>query len=159
MKTQLVIFDCDGVLVDSERIANRVLSECLAEVGLELSFEETIEAFMGRSDKDCLALIAERLGQPVSGEFMRQCTTRTMARFETDLQPILGDVDIPVLVIHGKEDAVVPRAAGHELARRLPRSQWFELESQGHGLPLTAAQELVDKIEPFILEVARSFGS
>ncbi len=44
-----VIFDCDGVLVDSERISNRVLAQCLTEVGLSTSTEESIRDYMGRS--------------------------------------------------------------------------------------------------------------
>lgn len=45
----LVIFDCDGVLVDSEMITNRVFAQMLNEVGIPMSLEEVFEQFVGRS--------------------------------------------------------------------------------------------------------------
>lgn len=47
MQTELVIFDCDGVLVDSEKLSNRVLVEFVAEFGLALEVEEAILLFKG----------------------------------------------------------------------------------------------------------------
>ncbi|OTP80311.1 putative phosphatase YieH [Caballeronia sordidicola] len=47
-----VLFDCDGVLVDSELITNRVLSEMLGELGWRLSVEETMRIFIGKAVKD-----------------------------------------------------------------------------------------------------------
>lgn len=44
---KLVIFDCDGVLVDSEQILHRVFAEMLTEVGLPITHEETTRQFMG----------------------------------------------------------------------------------------------------------------
>jgi beta-phosphoglucomutase-like phosphatase (HAD superfamily) len=46
---QLVIFDCDGVLVDSERLCNQAMADLLAELGLHFSLEQTVEQFIGRS--------------------------------------------------------------------------------------------------------------
>ena len=71
MSQELVIFDCDGVLVDSEPMSNRILSEMLAELGLDIGFEETLRTFVGRSMPDCLRIIAERLGRPVPDEIGR----------------------------------------------------------------------------------------
>jgi phosphoglycolate phosphatase-like HAD superfamily hydrolase len=58
----LVIFDCDGVLVDSERISGRVFSEQLAELGLVFTLPEMIETFMGSSMQRCVDIVTERLG-------------------------------------------------------------------------------------------------
>lgn len=49
---ELVIFDCDGVLVDSERISNEVLAEVLGEHGVQLSWEEAKAIFLGQSVED-----------------------------------------------------------------------------------------------------------
>ena len=49
MRHDLIIFDNDGVLVDSERLANTILSELLTEAGLPSTFEETVRDFMGGS--------------------------------------------------------------------------------------------------------------
>lgn len=146
MAPQLVIFDCDGVLVDSERIANRVLSECLVELGFELGFDETVKAFMGRSSKDCLALIAEQLERPVPAEFMSRCTMRTLAQFEQALQPIPGVaealqlIDLPRCVASSSERTWIGKAlaltglldqfegrifSGAELARGKPHPDIF----------------------------------
>ena len=59
---ELVIFDCDGVLVDSERIAIRVDIEVLAELGWSITEDEVIERFVGRSDEDMTRAIEEHLG-------------------------------------------------------------------------------------------------
>jgi HAD superfamily hydrolase (TIGR01509 family) len=64
---QLVIFDCDGVLVDSEPIAVRVDLLVLAEFGLELSEAEVIERFVGRSPEVMLEAIEAHLGQRLPG--------------------------------------------------------------------------------------------
>ena len=54
MKLELVIFDCDGVLIDSEPIANRVLCRQLARAGLVLPEEEIMRRFVGRTRAGCL---------------------------------------------------------------------------------------------------------
>ena len=65
----LVIFDCDGVLVDSEPIANRVFARMLAGQGLVLTDAQMDELFLGRTMAHCLAFAAERLGRPMPGKF------------------------------------------------------------------------------------------
>jgi HAD superfamily hydrolase (TIGR01509 family) len=59
---ELVIFDCDGVLVDSERIAVQVDIEVLAELGWAITADEVVERFVGRSDEDMTRAIEEHLG-------------------------------------------------------------------------------------------------
>lgn len=59
-----VIFDCDGVLVDSEPVANRVLAEGLTAIGLPTSTEDSVRDFMGRSWGHMVEVVTERLGTP-----------------------------------------------------------------------------------------------
>lgn len=66
---ELVIFDCDGVLVDSELIAHEVLREKLAAVGLDISLEETMRLFVGNVAADSIAIIERRLGGPLPEGF------------------------------------------------------------------------------------------
>jgi HAD superfamily hydrolase (TIGR01509 family) len=87
---KLVIFDCDGVLVDSETISNRILAEMLAELGLPLGFEETRQSFVGRSMSGCLQIIERRLGRPVPEDFVRTYNARSFAEFEKQLKPVPG---------------------------------------------------------------------
>ncbi len=61
---ELIIFDCDGVLVDSERITAEVFSKVLnEECGLSLSLDVLLETFMGQSSQKCLTIIEEMIGQ------------------------------------------------------------------------------------------------
>ena len=87
---ELVIFDCDGVLVDTERVSNQVMADLLAEYGVSLSFEECVARFIGRSDAQC-QLIAEALsGQPLPENFLDICEARTLALLEQELRPVPG---------------------------------------------------------------------
>ena len=60
---ELVIFDCDGVLIDSERLAVKIDVLVLEELGWPLSEAEVIERFVGRSDRDTRAAIEAHLGR------------------------------------------------------------------------------------------------
>lgn len=61
----LVIFDCDGVLVDSELITNRIFANMLNELGIPVTLEDMFEQFVGHSMATCLERIAGLLGRPV----------------------------------------------------------------------------------------------
>ncbi len=62
LRYELIIFDCDGVLVDTEPISNQVLCEMLNGIGLPFTYEETVETFIGRSDAATKSIIEGRLG-------------------------------------------------------------------------------------------------
>ena len=83
-----VIFDCDGVLVDSEPISNRVLAGLLTDIGLPMTPEESVEAFMGRSWKTVVAYADERGGLPEG--FRSRYLDAMFAAFETELHPVPG---------------------------------------------------------------------
>jgi HAD superfamily hydrolase (TIGR01509 family) len=86
----LVIFDCDGVLVDSELLSNHVLRDALAEIGIDLTVEQTMAEFMGRSRKHLLARTAELLGGPVPHDFGEHYDERRDAAFWDSLEPVAG---------------------------------------------------------------------
>jgi len=86
----LVIFDCDGVLVDSEPLANQALSEGLADLGLSMSVAETRRAFLGLSWRDCVAKIETLTGRRVPEDFTDRMTARDKELFEAHLQPVPG---------------------------------------------------------------------
>jgi HAD superfamily hydrolase (TIGR01509 family) len=86
----LVIFDCDGVLVDSEPIANRAFADALCEIGLPLSYEEVCREFTGLSMPRCIQIVEERLGRSVPGELVRRLQARTFDAFRERLQPVPG---------------------------------------------------------------------
>lgn len=94
MRYELIIFDCDGVLVDTEPISNQVLCEMLNDIGLPFTYEETVETFIGRSDAATKAIIEERLGKPLRGNFLEEYDQRIYEMFRRDLEPIPGIVDV-----------------------------------------------------------------
>jgi HAD superfamily hydrolase (TIGR01509 family) len=87
----LVIFDCDGVLIDSERLAVRTETEILAELGWSLSEAEVIERFVGRSSVYMQAVIEEHLGRRV--DWQAQFEDREREVFERELEPVDGVID------------------------------------------------------------------
>lgn len=92
--TELVIFDCDGVLVDTETIAGNITQETLAELGWELTFDEVIEKFMGRSAKDNIETIEARLGEGTSETYLKKFRARQQARFAEGVEPIPGILEV-----------------------------------------------------------------
>jgi HAD superfamily hydrolase (TIGR01509 family) len=87
---QLVIFDCDGVLVDSEVITNRVFAEMLGELGIHVTLSEMFERFVGRSMTQCCELIAELLQRPVPAGFVEQFHSRATAALGAELKAVAG---------------------------------------------------------------------
>jgi HAD superfamily hydrolase (TIGR01509 family) len=90
---ELVIFDCDGVLVDSERIAVRVEAELLAELGWPLSQAEIVERFMGRTTEHMDEAIEAQLGSRLPGDWRDQFQRRYREAFAAELVPVDGVLD------------------------------------------------------------------
>jgi len=90
----LVIFDCDGVLVDSEPIANRVFARMLARQGLVLGDAQMDELFLGRTMAHCLALAAERLGWPLPQDFEAEHDRRLFDALAAELVPVPGVMQV-----------------------------------------------------------------
>ena len=87
---ELVIFDCDGVLVDSEPISNRVLAECLSEIGLPTTLEDSLRDYKGHSWPECVARFEARLGSPLPESFGARFYRRAIAAFERELVAVPG---------------------------------------------------------------------
>jgi HAD superfamily hydrolase (TIGR01509 family) len=87
---ELVIFDCDGVLVDSELITNRVFAGLLAELGLPVTLEFIFENFVGRSMQHCWDQVAAMLGEEVPAHWRREFQLRTTAALEAEVQAVHG---------------------------------------------------------------------
>ncbi|MCJ8159609.1 HAD family phosphatase [Sphingomonas sp. LaA6.9] len=69
MKYEAIIFDCDGVLIDSEVVVNRALAEALTALGLPTTLDQAIADFTGRSTEETDRMIATRLGRPLPDAF------------------------------------------------------------------------------------------
>jgi len=88
-----VIFDCDGVLVDSERLAVSVDAKVLAELGWALTEEEIIERFVGVSDHDFKAAIESHLGHSLPANWEEPFEPLYRAAFARELTPVDGIVE------------------------------------------------------------------
>lgn len=86
----LVIFDCDGVVVDSERVVFKVFDAFIRSLGVYLSEAEMHEQFLGRRLSECMTIVAELSGKAVSpGAVDRYCTDRDRVLRE-QVQPVAG---------------------------------------------------------------------
>jgi HAD superfamily hydrolase (TIGR01509 family) len=112
--TRLVIFDCDGVLVDSEPIAVRIDVEMLAEVGLPLSEAEVIERFVGRSPEVILAETEAQLGTRLPDGWFERGEARIREAYTTELQPVAGIVEALDQI---ELPACVASSSGHDSIR------------------------------------------
>jgi HAD superfamily hydrolase (TIGR01509 family) len=90
---ELVIFDCDGVLIDSERLAVRVDVKMLRELGWPLTEPEVIERFVGRSDRDTRAAIEAHLGRRLPEGWDEQMNRLYREAFAAELTPVAGIVE------------------------------------------------------------------
>lgn len=117
----LVIFDCDGVLVDSERIANREFAVLLKEIGLEFTLAEMFETFVGNSMARCVEIITERLGHAPPDDLLDRYHAMITVALERELQAVdgiaalldaLDDVRIPYAVASNGEHAKMRTTLG-----------------------------------------------
>lgn len=91
----LVIFDCDGVLVDSERVANEVFARVLAEVcGLQFTLEEMFDTFVGHSRLQCLQKIEALIGAPPPAELDRRYQQDINRALEQSVVAIEGIAEV-----------------------------------------------------------------
>jgi HAD superfamily hydrolase (TIGR01509 family) len=88
----LVIFDCDGVLVDSEPLSNRILAERLTAIGLPTTTEQSMADYMGRSWATCQALIEQRLGRPLPDGFADAYHEELFTALRSEVEPVAGVV-------------------------------------------------------------------
>jgi HAD superfamily hydrolase (TIGR01509 family) len=87
---RLVIFDCDGVLVDSEIITNQVYVKMLNELGVPVTLDDMFEQFVGRPMSYCWELVEKMLGRPLPPRLVEEYRLRTTAALEAELKTVRG---------------------------------------------------------------------
>jgi HAD superfamily hydrolase (TIGR01509 family) len=138
---ELVIFDCDGVLVDSERLAVRVEAALLGELGWPLSQAEVIERFMGRSQAFMLQAIQERLAGDLPDGWQDLLDRRYRAAFEAELTPVDGVVEaldriaIPTCVASGGSHEMLRHTLGLTGLYERFRGRIFSATEVAEGKP------------------------
>ncbi|WP_296446768.1 HAD family hydrolase [Rhodoferax sp. UBA5149] len=90
MKFEAILFDCDGVLVDSEPITNGVLRDMLADAGWAMTLADCMRFFVGKAVRDERATIEARTGQPLTEDWMQLFYERRNRELDARLQIIAG---------------------------------------------------------------------
>jgi beta-phosphoglucomutase-like phosphatase (HAD superfamily) len=85
-----VVFDCDGVLIDSEIIASRVTAEELTKLGFPLTIEECIQRFTGRPDREMKIELEEQFGRPIPASYDDNVHARITEAYATELKILPG---------------------------------------------------------------------
>jgi HAD superfamily hydrolase (TIGR01509 family) len=115
---ELVIFDCDGVLVDSERLSIRVDLVYLERLGWPMTEAEVIERFVGRSDADMRAVIEDHLGGPVPAAIDEEFDRLYRETFDAELTAVDGIVEALEAIAAAGLPTCVASSGGHEKIRR-----------------------------------------
>lgn len=97
-----VIFDCDGVLVDSEVIALEIDHQMLAEIGWPLTKDQIIAAFLGKSDKYFVETVEAELGISLPENWASETTRRYREAFHESLKPVAGIEEALSLILIDK---------------------------------------------------------
>ncbi|WP_037674614.1 HAD family phosphatase [Streptomyces griseus] len=130
MRYDLVIFDNDGVLVDSEPISNRLLAAYLTELGHPTSYEDSIRDYMGSAMHRIHDLVLERTGERLPAEFDDVFHRRVFEAFERELRPVEGAVGVLEKLAADEVPYCVASSGSHERIRVGHRTtgldRWFE---------------------------------
>jgi HAD superfamily hydrolase (TIGR01509 family) len=108
---ELVIFDCDGVLIDSERLAVPIDAIMLRHFGIEIPESEIIDRFVGRSPSALTEFVSERLGRELSDDWRQPFQHLFREAYERELRPIdgieaaLDQISLPACVASSSETA------------------------------------------------------
>jgi HAD superfamily hydrolase (TIGR01509 family) len=104
-KFELIIFDCDGVLVDSEKIANEVFAKVLnEECGFSLSLDDMYQTFVGHSSSQCMAIIEKMLGKAPPSHLEKRYKEEINQALSTSVTAVVGiekalsEISIPFCV-------------------------------------------------------------
>ncbi|MFK0160882.1 HAD family hydrolase [Streptomyces sp. NPDC090493] len=145
MRYDLVIFDNDGVLVDSEPISNRLLAAYLTELGHPTSYEDSIRDYMGSAMHRVHDLVLEHTGKRLPDDFDDVFHGRVFAAFEAELKPVAGVAGVLEQLAADGVPYCVASSGSHErirvghrttgLERWFDESRIFSSQDVGRGKP------------------------
>ncbi|MFE1954527.1 HAD family hydrolase [Streptomyces sp. NPDC059524] len=141
MRYELVIFDNDGVLVDSEVLSNTLLAGYLTELGHPTTLEESIRDYMGAAMHRVHDLVFERSGQRLPEDFDEVFHARVFAAFDRELQAVDGVVEVLEKLSADGVAYCVGSSGSHERIRvghrKTGLDRWFG-EGEGAGRVFSA---------------------
>ncbi|MEU3909558.1 HAD family hydrolase [Streptomyces goshikiensis] len=132
MGYDLVIFDNDGVLVDSEPLANGILAGYLSELGHPTSYDDSLRDYMGAAVHRVHDVVFERSGARLPDDFDETLHARTFAAFERELKPVPGVEEVLGALTAQGVAYCLASSGSHERIRVGHRAAgidgWFEEE-------------------------------
>lgn len=141
MQFDAVLFDCDGVLVDSEPITNGVLRDMLEELGWVLSKEDCMRLFVGKAVKDEVTIIEAKTGRTLTDDWLAQFRARRNEALERDLLAV-RNIHAAVDAVHTQHGGRIACASGADRfkvelqLRKVGLMRYFEGRVfSGHELP------------------------
>jgi HAD superfamily hydrolase (TIGR01509 family) len=156
-RVDAIIFDFDGVLLESEYEGNRLLAELLTELGHELSVEDAIRTFVGLSGPQFLAAIEQRIGGPLPEGFAERRKAQTIAALREGVPAVTGAVEF-VLGL----PATLPKAVASSSSTRWLRGHLANLGlADAFGSHVYSGREHVERGKPapdLYLHAARELG-
>ncbi len=130
MRYELVIFDNDGVLVDSEPISNTLLAAYLTELGHPTSYEDSLRDYMGAAMHRVHDTVEERTGERLPADFDDVFHGRVFAAFERELEPVPGAVEVLEKLAADGIPYCVASSGSHERIRvghrKTGLDRWFD---------------------------------
>jgi HAD superfamily hydrolase (TIGR01509 family) len=90
MEIEGIIFDFDGVIADSEALANTVLAEIVTSLGMPTSLNAALDRYMGKRAAEVVAAIESGIGRPLPNNFPDMLATNTLERFRAELKEVEG---------------------------------------------------------------------
>ena len=119
----LVLFDCDGVLVDSERLVIDIDVAAVTAAGWPMTREQAIEAFVGRSDADVMAMIEAQVGHPLPPGWDAAWEADYRRVFDELLEPVPGvRAAVEQVVARGRRTCVASSGSHDKMRRTLART-------------------------------------
>ena len=141
MAANLVIFDCDGVLIDSEIISAKMLVDELARLGVAIDLDYVARHFLGRSYPTVMQQIREEFGLNLPEAFEEQYRNRLLAAFERDLTimpgiaEVIGALAVPYCIATSSSPRRARRSLEIVAFPRLEETPLFTASMVEHGKP------------------------
>jgi HAD superfamily hydrolase (TIGR01509 family) len=125
---ELVIFDCDGVLIDSEALCNRVVAEILTEAGWPMTAKECTDRFIGMSFYAMQPEIEARLGRSLGDDWVDRVVDVVTAAMKREAEPVAGAREaLDAVMAMGLNWRIASNSSHLEMAAKFGRVGWLEL--------------------------------